>query len=241
MQALRDSWNRLDVYHLIIIFLVISGLSAVYLTKNVSFLLQLIVAPIVAIILDIAINYAKTKHMIKPLTAAITGLIIALVLPASLMYVAAASAIAIVSKHVIKWKGRNLFNPAALGILAVTLIFAVDTSWWISASLLTLLGFLVVFKLGRLRTSLAFLAVYLVLVYATTQQILPDMTAIFFATIMLIEPKTSPYTKKGMIVFGIATAVLVVAIQPLQLGKDPFLIGLLTMNLFTGLINKKLK
>ena len=241
MSQIRDSWDRLDVYHLILIFLVISGLSAVYLTKNISFLLQLVVAPLVAALLDIAINYAKTRSVIKPLTAMISGLIIALVLPASLIYVAAASAIAIVSKHVIRWKGRKVFNPAAFGVILAAFIFGTDTSWWISVSLLTLLGFLVVFKLGRLRTSLAFLAAYFVLVYATTQQILPDMTAIFFATIMLIEPKTSPYTKKGMIVFGIATALLAVGVQPLQLGKDTFLVSLLVMNLFTGLINKKLK
>ncbi|MBS3053340.1 MAG: hypothetical protein J4469_02450, partial [Candidatus Aenigmarchaeota archaeon] len=81
MSQIRDSWDRLDVYHLILIFLVISGLSAVYLTKNISFLLQLVVAPLVAALLDIAINYAKTRSVIKPLTAMISGLIIALVLP----------------------------------------------------------------------------------------------------------------------------------------------------------------
>lgn len=241
MQTLRDSWNRLDVYHLILIFLVISGLSAVYLTKSVSFLLQLIVAPLAAAVLDIAINYAKVRSVIKPLTAMISGLIIALVLPPSIVPAVVASVIAIASKHIIKWKGRNVFNPAAFGIILAAFIFGTDTSWWISVSFLSLLGFLVVFKLGRLRTSLAFLAAYFVLVYATTQQILPDMTAIFFATIMLIEPKTSPYTKKGMIVFGIVAALLVAAQQPLQLGKDPFLVSLLVMNLFTGLINKHIR
>ncbi len=240
MSEIRDSWNRIDVYHLIIIFLIVSGLSAIYLTKSIPFLLQLIVAPLVAAAVDIAINYAKTRSFVRPITALISGLIIALVLP-SLVPVVIASVIAIVSKHIIKWKGRNIFNPAALGMLSVTLIFAVDTSWWISVSLLTLLGFLVVFKLGRLRTSLAFLLVYFPLVYLTTNKILIDLTAIFFATIMLIEPKTSPYTKKGMIVFGIAAAVLFVAVQSLQLGKDPFLVSLLLMNLFTGLINKHIK
>lgn len=239
---LKDSWNRIDVYHLIIIFLVFAGLSAVYLTGNVSFLLQLIAAPLAAAIMDIGISYSKTRRLIKPLTAIISGLIIALVLPLSPLHVIAfAAAAAMILKHIIRRKGRNIFNPAALGLLAASVLFSTDTSWWVSASLLTILGFLVVLKLGRLRTSAAFLAVYFIIVYATTQQLVIDFTAVFFATIMLIEPKTSPFTKNGKIVFGVAAAVLVTAVQLLSIGKDPFLVSLLAMNLLTGVINRKLK
>lgn len=238
-----ETWKRLDVYHLIIIFLAVAGISAVYVTGNIAFLVQLILAPVVASIVDIAISYAKTRQRIKPITAIISGLIIALILPLSPFHIVAfAAAVAMVLKHVIKWKGRNVFNPAASGLIVTSVLFAVDTVWWVSASLLTVLGFLVVYKLGRLRTSIAFLVVYFALVYLTTQQVqLLDLTAIFFATIMLIEPKTSPHTKNGKIVFGVAVAVLAIAIQFTPLGKDPFLISLLVMNLFTGAINKRIK
>jgi len=239
---IADTWKRIDVYHLIIIFLVVAGFSAVYLTANVLFLVQLIVSALVAVVVDVAISYAKTRQKIKPLTAIISGFIIALILPLSPLHIVAfAAAVAMALKHVIKWQGRNIFNPAASGLLVTSILFNVDTVWWVSASFLTILGFLVVYKLGRLRTSIAFLLVYFLLVYATTQQLLLDLTAIFFATIMLIEPKTTPFTKKGKIVFGVAAAILVIAMQQLLPLKDPFIVSLLVMNLFTALINKKIK
>lgn len=232
--------KRMDVYHLILIFLIVSGLSAVYLTQNVSLLIQLILAPVLAAIADVAMSCARRRQKTGPLTAVISGLIIALILPLSPFHVTAfAVLVAIVSKHAIRWRDRNVFNPAALGILAAAAMFSIGTSWWISASFLSLLGFLVVYRLGRLRTSTVFLIVYFLLVYATGHQLLLDLTAIFFATIMLIEPKTSPHTKNGKIVFGAAAAVLVTILQSLQLGKDPFLAGLLVLNLFTGVIDRK--
>lgn len=239
---LADSWKRLDVYQLIVIFLVFAGLSAVYVTGNLSFLIQLIAAPLAACVVDIAVTYARTRRKIKPLTAIISGLIIALILPLSPLHIVAfAAASAMILKHAIRWKGRNVFNPAALGLLITSLLFGIDTAWWVSVSLLAVLGFLVVYKLGRLRTSASFLVVYFLLVYLTTQQLAPDLTAVFFATIMLIEPKTSPHTKRGQIVFGVAAAILVTAMQFLPVRIDPFLGVLLVMNLFTGAINRKIK
>ncbi|NIO13054.1 MAG: hypothetical protein GTO31_04075, partial [Xanthomonadales bacterium] len=34
------------------------------------------------------------------------------------------AALAIVSRHLVRWRGRNVFNPARLGLAAAVLLFA---------------------------------------------------------------------------------------------------------------------
>ncbi len=75
---------------------------------------------------DVTLRSALTGVRTFPKSAVVTGLIVGLLLtPGRPWYVAvAAAALAIGSKHVVRWRGRNVFNPAGLGMAAAVLLFA---------------------------------------------------------------------------------------------------------------------
>lgn len=74
---------------------------------------------------DIAVRFARARRWTLPTGPLISGLIIALLLPANAAWYISlvAALLAMSSKHVLKIKGRNLFNPAALSVAASMFVF----------------------------------------------------------------------------------------------------------------------
>jgi len=110
---------------LLIASLVVLTLIAVMVHGAGDVMPQTLIAVTVACVLDIALRSWLTGVRALPTGALITGLIVALLLPeGQLWYVPlAASSIAIISKYVLRWRGRNVFNPAGFGIAAAVVLF----------------------------------------------------------------------------------------------------------------------
>lgn len=86
---------------------------------------QVLIAAATASFLDAAVRFARTRQRICPTSALISGLIIALIMPVHQPWYipVVAASLAMGSKHVLRMKGKNLFNPAALSVAACTFIF----------------------------------------------------------------------------------------------------------------------
>lgn len=140
-----------------------------------------------------------------------------------LIILAAAVIMAMASKYIIAYRGRHLFNPAALA--AVVLGFSVTTaaSWWVATPTLlpvmAILGCLVARKIKRGAMVATFLLVTTTIITVTSLQY--DMTPwealtstftswplVFFGTIMLTEPITSPPRRLTQVIYAIIVAVL---------------------------------
>ena len=95
---------------------------------------QIIIALITTITLDLIINYKIEKTFVLPDSATISALFIAAALSVNqIWYIPIiAGAVAIISKHVIKIKGRHIFNPAVFGLFSVILLFNTQIEWWAS-------------------------------------------------------------------------------------------------------------
>lgn len=226
------NWN---VYNYLILFLVL--LAILYINDlGLSVLQQVIVIPLVAALVDLAIALLKKKKLFVPKTAIISGLIITLLLPADLMLQILIPIIAIISKHIIQIKGRNIFNPAVFALFVASL-FSFGISWAGVGTPLVILGLFISYRIHRLRMSIMFLVTYFI-INALIGGFFFDPLVIFFATIMLLEPKTSPSRRRGMLLFGIITAVLVFLFPYAAIPLDPFITSLLIMNLFTRRLNK---
>src|SRR5438552_12254238 len=93
---------------------------------------ELLAAVVVAGLLDTVILRTKRRRWEFPSGAVLTALIVGMVLSAQApWYVATvASVIAIISKHVFRTRSGNIFNPAALGIIATYYLFQTGQSWW---------------------------------------------------------------------------------------------------------------
>ena len=257
--------NRFTVYQYMAAFLVIlSFVSAFFYGFGAQSLLPILIAVAATAALDLAIGYFKFKTLEIPQSAIISGLFIGGLLTQGLQWYiyAAAGAIAILSKHLIRYRQRHIFNPANLGILLVSMIFGVSHTWWISSPMILALifGVFIVWRLGRLDLAISFAAAYFALVLLVNisnpvacgmmnmrchmqpsalddfyYTIINGGVIYFFAMYMLIEPKTNP--SKNMIYYGILAAVLFIVFN-IYVPAHGLPLALAVGNVFVPLFNK---
>lgn len=195
----------------------------------------------------------------NPESSAITGLILFLILypPTTIeegVVVAVTGIVAIASKYLLVWKGRLLFNPAAVGLVAIALFGRGEGIWWVGTPLLfpfvSVLAFLIVRKLERehLFLACAFSALLVALLVgvldggAVSEIVYALVFAgplVFFAGIMVTEPLTTPPTRMLQVVYGIVVGAISVS---------PFVIGsfgtspefaLLVGNIFSFVVSNR--
>ncbi len=217
--------------------IILSAIAAITMAVQNAFHSQVILIPLLASLIDVAANYAKLRKIILPSSAVVSGLLLAIVLePIPVGMQAVSALIAVLSKHIIKWKGGHIFNPAAFSMVAMSLL-GVHTAWWGASLPIIAIGLFIPYYQHRLQMTAAFLATYFAMVSVTSFFAL-DYAAVFFAFFMLLEPKTSPYRKKACIMFGAFAAIIAFLLNPVQ-GIDKFVLALVIMNAFTDYLNRK--
>ncbi|MBI2541425.1 RnfABCDGE type electron transport complex subunit D [Candidatus Woesearchaeota archaeon] len=162
--------NRFTVYQYMTVFLVVLHLvSAFFYGFGIRALLPVLIAVATTTTLDFAITYFKFKAFEFPQSALISGLFIGGLLTQNLQWhvYAIAGAIAILSKHLIKFQQKHIFNPANFGVLiSITALplFGITAfeSWWIASPLILVLvfGAFIAWKLKRFDLVLSFLLAY---------------------------------------------------------------------------------
>ncbi len=266
MEGILGRIRGVSIYGFMIAFLLFLGIASnlymnFFLSENPSLLAEvfarLFFVPVFAALLDVAIKHFLLKRPFAlPKTALISGLFVAGILdPSAPLYAPfAAAAIAIISKHIIRGKGRNIFNPAAFGITLSIIVFTyafgvkVFAAWWISSTFLAIpLGLFISYKMEKLPLTLSFFATYcaaLLLLFGAsissfTQPIFASIF-LFFASFMLLEPRTSPYTFRGMVLSGVCAGILCAVLPLAALPLDFTLVSLLAMNIFKGVLDRSL-
>ena len=174
------------------------------------------------------VGSVRTGIRFDPLSAMITALSLTLLLrTGSVVLAACAALIAIGSKFIIRVNGKHVFNPANVAIVA--LMLTTDAAWistgqWgnaaISALALACLGLLVLTRAKRAETTIAFLAVYAALLLVRTVWLsdpfaialhhLQNGALLIFAFFMISDPKTTPDTPTGRVLFAAIVAVAVI-------------------------------
>ncbi len=160
-------------------------------------------------------------------SAVITGLGLCLLLKSSELWVLAlAATIAIAGKFLIRYKGKHVFNPGNLGIIAVLLL--TDVAWispgqWGSGFMLLFFfgaaATMVLLKVGRIDTCLSFLITFAALEFSRTVLYLgwgPDVffhkmcngSFLLFTFFMITDPVTTPSDGKARIIWSVLIGVL---------------------------------
>jgi Na+-transporting NADH:ubiquinone oxidoreductase subunit NqrB len=190
------------------------------------------VGPIrVALILGAAIasQYACTRIFrlpsFDPKSALISGLSLCLLLRAGDPRLAVlAAALAVTSKFLLRWNGKHVFNPTNFAIAA--LLLWTDGAWvspgqWGSAAFFAFLiacaGILVVTRAERADVTAAFLAAWLLLLFGRSLWLgepmaipvhrLESGALLLFAFFMISDPRTTPDSRSGRILFAALVAV----------------------------------
>lgn len=190
---------------------------------------------VVIVATALAVQYVGTAYAnlpgFDPLSPLITSLSLTLLLRSdTLLFAAAAAAVAISSKFIIRFNDKHVFNPANLAL--VTLMLASDRVWvssgqWgsalIGALALACLGFLVLTRARRAETTIVFLFVYASLLFgraiwlgdplAIPMHQIQNGALLIFAFFMISDPKTTPNTAIGRALHATLVAATAFIIQ----------------------------
>ncbi len=179
-------------------------------------------------------QYAGSRYFnlpfFDPKSALISSLSLCLLLRTNDLAVAALAAfIAIGSKFVIRWKDTHVFNPTNLALV----IMLSCSPGWISPGqwgqvawfgfLIACLGSLVVTRAARADITLAFLLCYMGLLFARAFWLgdpftiplhqIKSGTLLIFSFFMISDPKTTPASRSGRILFALMVSLTALYIQ----------------------------
>ncbi|VVB57166.1 3-phenylpropionate/cinnamic acid dioxygenase ferredoxin subunit [uncultured archaeon] len=250
------AWLRsVSIYKLAIYLLLLcalAGLIALPDSARPPALLTLAVAVLAAVLAQILLSYKPGVPILLSEPALISGLIIgsALAPQTPAVWVALISVLAMAGKRLLRVRHVPLFNAAALGLLAGSLLFGTHTAWWASNStpLLTLLlalSLLVLsWKLKRLFLQLAFIALWLLLwgALALLAGNAPPLSfflnslPLYLLAFMLLEHTTSPMRPSWQVLYGALAAGAAFALTLTSLPVDALLVGLLAANALAKLL-----
>lgn len=216
----------------------------------------ILAAVVGAALLDTALLRLTRGEWEFPSGAILSALFVALVLDAHEPWpVTLGTAIlAINAKYIFRTRWSNIFNPAAIALVASSFLFASGQSWWgalpdLPGPFIVVLLVAVIFiadRVNKLPLVVAFGAGYYAILTvvafvgdpATVAELfrVPNLNAtLFFAGFMLTDPPTSPTRPRDQILYGLIVASASAAIY-LTLGGVYFLpAGLLVGNAWEAL------
>jgi Na+-translocating ferredoxin:NAD+ oxidoreductase RnfD subunit len=178
--------------------------------------------------IDLVVLRIRKKVWEFPSGAVLSAMIIAMVLRAQEpWYVLAFTAsVAVVSKYVFRSRTANVFNPAAIALIVSFYVFHTGQSWWgalvdmgpIARVALLAGGVFITDRVNKMPLALTVLGAYFTLFTVASfvgkpldvAEIFrtPDAeAALYFATIILTDPPTSPAKYRDQIVYGLIVAV----------------------------------
>ncbi|MBI3554117.1 MAG: RnfABCDGE type electron transport complex subunit D [Elusimicrobia bacterium] len=153
---------------------------------------------------------------------------------------AAIGALSMLSKHFIRVGGRHIFNPTAFGLVFGLFFFSGEMNvvagrWGGSPAgmaAVACLGALTVWRANRLDLAAAYVLTFAVgvlarsaLTGANPMSVAGPMTGAafqLFTFFMITDPMTTPETRAGRLVFGVALGVLESALRLAQISYAPF-------------------
>lgn len=240
-----------NIKHQMILMLFVLSVVGMFQNNWRNTFSQLLISIAAALLTDYIATYIKKKKHFFSESAVITGFIIALVLPPGVKWFIplTAAIIAIAQKYIIRYDNKRIFNPASLGLLVSFFAFKTFMFWWGGSVwwLVLLMGIPIMYFFKRLELPLSYLGAFIItLGISNFINKAPVMNAFlmansFFAFVMVVEPKTSPNSMVGRILFGFLLGVLSGMLIIFLPQYDAFLISLLVLNVLVPVINKKIR
>ena len=188
----------------------------------------------------------------------ITGMILLFIMPpsvtvAGLVGLAVVGVLAGLSKFLLAWKGRHIFNPVAAGAFAAGVFGVTYATWWVATPPLFVFvltpTLLILYKTRRLAMGAVFAIVAGALLYglfvsyglspAESIALFLSWPLLFFLGFMLTEPQTMPAKQWQQFVYAAGVGALFAI--PISIGAfetDP-LSALLIGNLFAFVVSRR--
>jgi Na+-transporting NADH:ubiquinone oxidoreductase subunit NqrB len=191
-----------------------------------------------------------------PRSALISGLSLCLLLRTnSVLLLIVTAVITIGSKFLLKWNRKHIFNPTNFGIVA---IIALGADVWVSPAqwggklhfgfLMACLGGMVVHRALRSDVSYAFIFCYAAILFgrawwlgdplAIPLKQLQSGALLLFTFFMISDPKTTPDSRAGRLLFAVIVAAGACYVQFILYRNNGLLWSLALCSLLTPLIDR---
>lgn len=240
--------NLKSIKSQLILFLTCFVLFLSFENKDVLVLAATAIAVLSSLCVESIILYFKNKVFELTESSIITGLVIGFVLSSDEAWwkIVSACVLAISSKYLIRLQKKHIFNPAAFGIFLTLIIFSASTQWkgtylWY---ILIPSGLYFAYKFRKIEVLVGYGIVFLALfgIQAALHKIpvwnVFGYLSLFYIFIMVIEPKTTPMSKKGKFIFGALISGLIFVLTNLGVRFDVELLSLLVLNTTVPILNK---
>ena len=232
MSTLKNFQNGVSMYRLVLYTLVAYVFVAIFLSlAGVLFFdprailfqtLFLVVAGQLSNKLLARAFRAETNAESAIITSLILSLVVGPLDPLSnLVPLTTFATAAMASKYVIAKNARHLLNPAAAGALFTALFAGPGASWWVGSGAMfpfvVIGGALILAKQKRFTLVGAFVFTFLgfsALMGARVPALVTASPLVFFATIMLTEPLTSPVVLRFQIIYALLVSVVSLGTAP---------------------------
>ena len=225
----RTPISRLTFYFLVLLALLATALATLgllpYSPLNMGFSAVVTISACWTINGIFAHSFGSRSN---PESVLITALILALIITpfglrdySAIGFAVFSSAWAMASKYMLPPGGRHIFNPAAFGVALAAAALGTEVSWWIGGSLYLLPavlvgGALIVYKMRCYDLVLGFAGAALATVALTSghdmrtalEQVALHSMFLFFAFVMLTEPRTTPLGRSRRIAYAALVGVL---------------------------------
>jgi enediyne biosynthesis protein E5 len=194
-----------------------------------------------AIVAELVMGKLTVGAWPHPASAYITGISVGILVRSPFLWpYVLCSLISITSKYVLRWRGRHLWNPSNFG-LSVVLFLAPDTVSHLSIQwgnvvapmlVIWLLGFAIVWRVGRLHISATYVATFLALALvrsaitgtpwlATVAPITGPMYQLFIF-FMITDPRTTVRDTRAQCIVVIGVAVVEMILRLNEVVYAPF-------------------
>ena len=217
-------------YYQIIVLSLLLGYGILELDFGIRWQNALIIVATALAVQFLGTRYARLPRF-DPLSPLITSMSLTLLLRTDTIWLAAtAASLAIGSKFLLRYRGKHIFNPANFALVSLMLLS--DHAWvssgqWGSAAIgafaLACLGFLVLTRARRAETTIAFILIYAALLFGRAIWLddpfsiplhqMQNGALLIFAFFMISDPKTTPNTAAGRVLFAALVASVAYTIQ----------------------------
>lgn len=191
---------------------------------------EIAVALVACCALDVLYTWVSAKKLLLPLSALIFGLGLAILFtaPGNAWMMMLCAWLTITSKYLITWRGHHLFNPTNFALVMMLLLsggnaaiapaYQWSGSLWVVA-LVFALGLVIMSRVNKLPLVLSFWAVFAIgaLLRAKLTHMPVEITLfaqisggafMLYSFFMITDPKTSPRSTKGQLLFGAALGLI---------------------------------
>jgi enediyne biosynthesis protein E5 len=221
---LIPSWR--DPRWIILAFLAIFAIAALFSEKQIKTPEQLLVCLITCVGLDVLLIRYYKKIYLFPLSGLISTFGTFLLTNSRYLTMHfVVSVLTILSKHFITVQGKHVFNPNNFGVILAYILFSAEMTVGLFtfggpelAIVLTSIGLFLVYRAGSMILSMTYVLAFLVGVLIRSSimnlpvtTVLMPMTGssfMLYTFYMISDPATTPRSRNGQILFGCCLAAL---------------------------------